>query len=247
MSRPPARAARPAPPPPARRSGRLGRTIRWLLILAVVVPIAWVAIYRVVPPPVTYLMVQRQVLDDAGMDYRWRSLKRISPHLVRAVIASEDARFCTHHGFDVDAIQGAMKNNERRPNRLKGGSTISQQTAKNAFLWPQRSYVRKGVEAYFTLLIETIWGKRRVMETYLNIVEWGPGVYGAQAASRHWFGKDADKLTRLQAARLAAILPSPRRYKAAAPGPYVRRRTGAIQARLGVVQRDSLDACVIAR
>jgi monofunctional biosynthetic peptidoglycan transglycosylase len=237
----------PPPPPPHRGRSRLGRILKWLLILAVVFPVGWTVLYRFVPPPTTYLMLQRAALDRESHDYRWRSLDRISPHLVRAVIASEDARFCSHQGFDVDAIQGALKNNERRPNRMRGGSTISQQTAKNAFLWPQRSYVRKAVEAYFTLLIETLWNKRRIMETYLNIVEWGPGVYGAQAAARHWFGKDADKLTQLEAARLAAILPSPRRYRAAAPGPYVRGRTRAIQARMGVIQRDGYAACVLAR
>src|SRR6185436_8109456 len=132
----------------------------------------------------------------------------------------------------------------RRPGRIRGGSTISQQTAKNVFLWPQRDYVRKGLEAYFTVLIEAVWGKRRIMEVYLNTIEMGPGVYGAQAASRHYFGVDADQLSPAQAARLAAILPSPLRYRAAAPGPYVRRRAGRIGAAAGTVRRDDLAACI---
>ena len=245
-----ARSSRPSnpyrqPKPPARRVGWFGALLKWALILGVIVPIAWVAVYRFVPPPGTFLMARRATVDGEALDYRWRSLDRISPHLVRAVISSEDARFCTHHGFDEEAIRQAMENNEKRPNRIKGGSTISQQTAKNVFLWPDRSYVRKAVEAWFTVLIELGWGKRRIMETYLNVVEWGPGVYGAEAAAQHWFGKSAEDLSRLEAARLAAILPSPRRYKAAAPGPYVRGRTRAIQGRMGVVQRDGLAACVI--
>jgi monofunctional biosynthetic peptidoglycan transglycosylase len=225
----------------------LGALFRWLLILAVVVPLAGVALYRFVPPPTTFLMVKRAALEREPHDYRWRSLDQISPHLVRAVISSEDAKFCSHDGFDRAAIEQALANNERRPDRIKGGSTISQQTAKNVFLWPDRSYVRKGAEAYFTLLIETLWSKRRIMETYLNVIEWGPGVYGAEAAARHWFDKGAADLTRLEAARLAAILPSPRRYKAASPGPYVRSRTRAIQARMGVVQRQGLAACTAPR
>lgn len=248
MSRPPhpQKPAKPAKPAkPVRRGGWFGRLVKWTLILGVLVPIGWTALYGFVPPPVTFLMARRALLDGEGLDYRWRGMGDISPHLVRAVISSEDAKFCTHSGFDEEAIRQAMEDNEKRPDRIKGGSTITQQTAKNAFLWPDRSYVRKAVEAGFTVLTELLWSKARIMEVYLNVVEWGPGVYGAEAAAQHWFGKSAKDLTRLEAARLAAILPSPRRYRAAAPGPYVRRRTRAIQARMGVVQRDGLAACAI--
>ena len=208
--------------------------------------IASVVVYRFLPVPITVLMVQR-LFEGEGLDHRIRPLNRLDPDLVYSVIAAEDARFCTHRGFDMKAIQGALKNNERRPNRLRGGSTVSQQTAKNVFLWPGRSWVRKGFEAYFTVLIETVWGKRRIMETYLNVVEWGPGVYGAEAAAQHWFGKSARNLTPREAARLAAILPSPRRWKAESSGPYVRRRSGRIAAAAGVVRREGLAACVTRR
>jgi monofunctional biosynthetic peptidoglycan transglycosylase len=236
----------PAPEPARRRrrGGWLGLIVKWAIILGVVIPVGAVVLYRFAPPPVTFLMLKRQALEGEGLDYRWRGLNRISPNLVNAVIASEDAKFCSHHGFDADAIERALENNEKRPSRIRGGSTISQQTAKNVFLWPDRSWVRKGLEAYFTGLIELAWPKRRIMEVYLNVVEWGPGVYGAEAGARKWFGKSAANLTRLEAARLAAILPSPRRYRAASPGPYVRRRTAAIQGRAGVVRRDALAACV---
>jgi len=206
-----------------------------------------VALYRVVPPPQTWLMTTR-LIEGEGRDYRWRSLDDISPRLVDAVIASEDSTFCAHSGFDMKAIEKALKTNarveKRGRGRIRGGSTISQQTAKNVFLWPGRDWIRKGLEAGYTVLIETTWGKRRIMEVYLNVAEWGPGVYGAEAAARHWYGKGADELTAREAARLAAILPSPRRYKAAAPGPYIRRRASRIQAAMGTVRNDGLNVCV---
>ncbi len=227
--------------------GRLAAILRTILVLilifGVVGPIGAVVVYRFVPPPVTFLMVMRMA-QGRGLEREWRPLSRISPVLVQSVIASEDARFCSHSGFDVQAIRRAMNNNERRPNRVRGGSTISQQTAKNVFLWPQRDWVRKGLEAYFTVLIETVWGKRRIMEVYLNTIEMGPGIYGAQAASRHYFGVDADRLTPAQAARLAAILPNPLRYRAVASGPYVRRRSLRIGAAAGTVRQDALAACI---
>jgi monofunctional glycosyltransferase len=202
-----------------------------------------VAVHRIFPPPVTFLMVSR-VLEGEGLSYRWRSLDDISPRLVEAVIASEDSTFCAHRGFDMKAIEKALKANERG-GRVRGGSTISQQTAKNVFLWPGRDWIRKGLEAGYTVLIETLWGKRRIMEVYLNVAEWAPGVYGAEAAARHWFGKSAADLTPREAARLAAILPSPRRYKASAPGPYVRRRASRVQAAMGTVRNDGLAGCVL--
>jgi len=200
-----------------------------------------VLVHAVAPPPITVLMVTR-LFEGEGLHVRWRSLNRISPDLVDAVIAAEDARFCEHNGFDFEAIQDAIENNAEG-GRVRGGSTISQQTAKNVFLWPGRSWIRKGLEAGYTVLIETFWSKRRIMEVYLNVAEMGPGVYGAEAASRHWFGKSASELTRTEAARLAAILPNPREYRAADPGPYVRRRARAIQANMGEVRAQGLSDC----
>ena len=230
-----------------RAKTRKRRPLLTLLLILALIPIGGVVLHRFVPPLFTILMV-KQAVAGHGMDYRWRSLDHISPRLVEAVIAAEDARFCQHHGFDVEAIQKAMEANERAEQRgsdkRRGASTISQQTAKNVFLWPSRDWVRKGLEVGYTGLIEGIWGKRRIMETYLNVAEWAPGVYGAEAASQHWFGKSADRLTAREAARLAAILPSPRRYKAASPGPYVRRRASRIQAAMGTVREAGLDRCV---
>ena len=175
---------RPAAKPHRRGGGGGGglrRLITGLLLALLIIPPASVVIFRFVPPPITILMVMR-LFEGHGMDYRWRPLDKISPTLVQAAVASEDARFCQHHGFDFDAMEKALKHNEKRPNRIKGGSTISQQTAKNVFLWPGRDYVRKGLEAGYTVMIETVWGKRRIMEVYLNVIEFGPGIYGADAA-----------------------------------------------------------------
>ncbi len=214
-----------------------------VLIFGILGPIAVVAVYRFVPPPMTFLMVQRMV-EGRGFDRRWVPIRSISPTLVRAIIAAEDSHFCDHHGFDFNAIQKAMRANESG-RKLRGGSTISQQTAKNVFLWPQRDYVRKGFEAWFTVLIEVIWGKERIMEVYLNSIEWGPGVYGAEAAAQRNFHVSAARLSPAQAARLAAIVPKPLAWKAAAPGPYIKRRSGKIGAAAGTVRRDGLAACVL--
>jgi len=229
------------------RTGRRkgwGRRILVVLLVLAALPIVGVLLHAVVPPPPTILMLSRAAAGD-GLDYRWRSLDDISPRLVDAVIASEDARFCQHRGFDMKAIEQALEHNAGG-GRVRGGSTISQQTAKNVFLWPGRSWVRKGLEAGYTVLIETVWGKRRIMEVYLNVAEWAPGVYGAEAAARRWFGKGANQLTAAEAARLAAILPSPRRYQAATPGPYVRRRARRVQAAMGTVRQQGLASCVYA-
>ena len=222
---------------------KFGRTLLILLLALVLLPIGGVLVHAVVPPPTTLLMVSQAVAGH-GLDYRWRSLDDISPRLVEAVIASEDARFCSHDGFDFKAIERAMDDNARG-RKVRGGSTISQQTAKNVFLWPGRSWIRKGLEAGYTVLIETVWSKRRIVEVYLNVAEWAPGVYGAEAAARHWYGKSADALTAREAARLAAILPSPRRYNAGKPGPYVRRRASRVQAAMGTVRNEGLAACVL--
>lgn len=231
----------------ASKRGRIARLFQLAVTLALIFgligPVTVTAIYRFVPPPITFLMVQR-LFEGKGFDRRWRPLEKMSPRLVRAVIGAEDARFCDHHGFDFKAMEKAMESNAKG-RKLRGGSTISQQTAKNVFLWPQRSYVRKGMEAYFTVLIEAIWGKRRIMEVYLNSIEWGPGIYGAEAAAQKNFGVSADELSAAQAARLAAILPSPLKWKAAKPGPYVRKRSGRITAAAGTVRRDGLASCVL--
>ena len=229
------------------KASKGGRLLRGLLLLVLMFgligPVMVTTVYRFVPPPVTWLMIQR-VFEGKGFDRRWRSLDDISPRLVRAVIAAEDAKFCDHNGFDFDAMEKAFESNAKG-RKLRGGSTISQQTAKNVFLWPGRSYVRKGLEAYFTVLIEVIWGKPRIMEVYLNSVEWGPGVYGAEAAARKNFGVGAGQLTAAQAARLAAILPSPLKWKAAQPGPYVKRRSGKITRAAGTINREGMAACVL--
>ncbi|MDM1396616.1 monofunctional biosynthetic peptidoglycan transglycosylase [Myroides odoratimimus] len=191
-----------------------------------------VLVFRFVPVPYTPLMFIRlyeQVKDGKPMtlQHKWVPLEDINVNLQKAVIASEDGHFLTHNGFDFKAIEKAMKNNEKGK-KIKGGSTISQQTAKNVFLWPGRSYIRKGFEAYFTVLIEFLWPKERILEVYLNSIEMGDGVYGAQAAAKHWYNKDAKNLTANQAAGIAVILPSPRRYKANNSGPYIAKRKNTI-------------------
>jgi monofunctional biosynthetic peptidoglycan transglycosylase len=226
---------------PARPGGfRWGRLIRDFLVTLVTIlivgPVLAVIVYRFLPPPITVLMVERMI-EGQGLDHRWRPLGEMSPTLPRAAIAAEDARFCTHHGFDFIAIEKAVSHNDRRPNRIRGGSTISQQTAKNVFLWPERSWVRKGFEAYFTVLIELIWGKPRIMEVYLNTVEMGPGVYGVEAAAQKYFHVGAGNVSPVQAARLIAILPSPLKWQVIDPGAYVRRRDRRIGAAEGAVRR----------
>lgn len=194
----------------------------WFIGLTVL----WVLIYKFVPVPYTPLMAIRAIEGDKNYKTRhdWVPIEDISPYLQLAVICAEDQTFLSHSGFDRKAIEKAIKSNEKGKN-LRGGSTISQQTAKNAFLWPHRNWVRKGLEAYFTLLIEILWSKERILEVYLNSVEMGDGVFGAEAASQYWFRTSAKKLKAENAAAIASILPSPRRYKANPPGPYVARRT----------------------
>jgi monofunctional biosynthetic peptidoglycan transglycosylase len=199
--------------------------------------------YRFMEPPATALMLSRAA---AGERIRHEPvpLAAISPHVVRAVIAAEDANFCRHDGFDFEAIQDAMRSN-RDGGRVRGASTISQQTAKNLFLWPERSWLRKGLETYFTALIETLWPKRRIMAAYLNAAEWGDGIFGIEAAAQARFGVSAAELSPAQAARLAAVLPSPNRWRADRPGPYVRRRSYQIMERARIVQREGLADCVL--
>ena len=222
---------------------RLLRNLLLALFLVLVAgPVVAVILYRFIPPPVTPLMVIRAV-EGRGLDHRWRSMDKISPTLSRALIAAEDAKFCDHRGFDFEALQKAYENNESG-RKIRGGSTISQQTAKNVFLWPGRSYVRKGLEAWFTVLIETFWGKKRIMEVYMNSIEYGSGIYGAEAAAQRYFGVSAAKLTQAQSARLAAILPSPLKWKVIKPGKYVAKRSKKIGKASGAVRRDGLADCV---
>lgn len=196
------------------------------------VSIFLVVLFKFVPVPYTPLMAIRAIENktsgkDAVLSHDWEPLKNISVNLQKAVIASEDGSFLEHSGFDFTAMQKAYKNNERG-RKIKGGSTISQQTAKNVFLWQGRSYIRKGLEAYFTVLIELIWGKERIMEVYLNSIEMGNGVYGAQAASQYWYRKDAADLTPTQAAGIAAILPNPRKFTATSSSSYINKRKSKI-------------------
>ena len=187
-----------------------------------------VLVFRFLPVPYSAFMAQRQVEawvsgKPYAAQHHWRPLEKIAPAMGVAVIAAEDQNFEEHFGFDWQAIEKAIAHNEHS-RRKRGASTVSQQTAKNLFLWESRSWARKGCEVYFTLLLETLWSKRRILEVYLNIVEFGDGVYGVEAASRRYFGRDASALTAGQAALLAAVLPSPRRYRADAPSSYVRGR-----------------------
>ncbi len=200
-----------------------------------------VIVYKFIPPPFTPIMILRVFEgwfegENIGIRKRWVSYEEISVNLFRAVVSAEDARFMNHNGFDWDAIEAAKRYNEsRKGKRLRGASTISMQTAKNAFLWHGRNYVRKALEAYFTVLIELIWGKKRILEVYVNIIEFGKGIYGVQAASEYFFHKDAKDLTRREAALLAAVLPNPRRWSPNAPTPYIEKRVEFIQGRMNSV------------
>lgn len=225
-----------------KRKSWLSRILLILVGVMVILPVILVLILRFVPPPMTPLMLGTW-LSDGPLTKTWMPLESISPNLVRAVIASEDGKFCSHYGFDLEAIDKALEHNTSGGS-VRGASTISQQTAKNLFLSPDRTWIRKGIEAYLTVLIEALWPKKRIMETYLNIAEWGPRRFGAEAAAQANFKKPAAKLSVLEAARLATILPNPRNYRADAPGPYVVRQSAIIAARIGEVSRDRLDACV---
>lgn len=234
----------PKPPFAKRRGDRpvayrlgwlLGKAVLWFIVGSVI----WVLAYAVINPPVTATML----INRDGIRQSWRPIERIDPVMAQAVIAGEDARFCTHRGFDADAIAAAFVRN-LSGGRIRGGSTISQQTAKNAFLWQGGGYFRKGLEAWFTLLIETIWGKRRIMEVYLNIAETGIGTYGVEAGAKRYFRKSAANLSRAEAARIAAVLPLPQRRAAVAPRGFTRRYGNAILARSRLIAREGGDACL---
>ncbi|MCZ8197709.1 MAG: monofunctional biosynthetic peptidoglycan transglycosylase [Flavobacterium sp.] len=214
------------------------KSMLWFFAISIVL----VILFRWIPIPYTPLMAIRAIENKSAgkemvLSHDWVPIEEISPNIQKAVIASEDGTFLTHYGFDFSAIQKAVKNNSKGK-RLKGGSTISQQTAKNIFLWQGRSYLRKGLEAYFTVLIEIFWSKERIMEVYLNSIEMGDGVYGIEAASQHWYRKSANDLTKFEAAGIAAILPNPRKYKATNSSSYIERRKSRIVKHMRYVKLD---------
>ncbi len=212
------------------------RALAWLVLGA----LAWVALWGAVDPPGGPYMAA-EWWRRGGLEHEWRDLDRISPHLARAVIAAEDARFCDHWGIDLAAVREAVAEG----GRLRGASTITQQLAKNLFLWQGRSWLRKGLEAGFALLLEALWSKRRILEVYLNVVEFGRGVFGAEAAARHWFARPAAGLTLEQAARLAAILPDPQHRDPRRTTPYMARRVAAIIAGARTIAAEGRDSCVL--
>jgi monofunctional biosynthetic peptidoglycan transglycosylase len=221
------------------------RIFGWIVKLMVAffaISILWVLAYRFIPPPITITMLG-DVFAGRGLNKDWMPVSQIDRDIVRAAIAAEDSKFCTHNGFDFEAIEDAMKRNASG-GRIRGGSTISQQTAKTTFLWNGGGYARKGVEAWFTFLIEHLWGKQRIMEVYLNDAETGIGTYGVNAGSQRYYGHDASAMSAVEAARIAAVLPLPKKRGVVAPKGFTRRYGDTIAARIGVVTRDGLDACV---
>jgi monofunctional biosynthetic peptidoglycan transglycosylase len=242
-----AKRSRPAIPTYKRRRkrGLITRIVTWIvkLVLAfIIISVLWVLAYRFINPPITPNMAI-DIVSGRGAARDWMPITQIDRDMVRAAIAAEDGKFCSHHGFDWDAIQDAAKRNASG-GRIRGGSTISQQTAKNAFLWNGGGYVRKGAEAWFTFLMEQMYPKRRIMELYLNLAVTGIGTYGVNAGAERYFGHDASAMTTTEAARIAAILPLPKKRGAVAPKGFTRRYGNTIAARIGSVARDGLDACV---
>lgn len=230
-----------APP----RGGRLRRAMRWVLRLAgrvLIVVFLWAVLWRVAPLPGGFYMAA-EAWRLGGVEREWRGLGRISPNLARAVVAAEDARFCQHWGLDLQAIDKALEERER--GRLRGASTITQQTAKNVFLWHGPSWTRKGLEAGFALLIELVWGKRRILEVYLNVAEFGEGIFGAEAAARHYYGVPAAQLTLGQASALAAILPNPKARDPLRLGASLRQRAAQIAQGAETIAARGDDACFI--
>ncbi len=229
-----------------RRRGPLSSRIIRILFKAMLwffaITIGWVILYRFVPPPFTFTMMG-DVIGGRSVSKDWMPLSEIDPNMARAAIASEDAKFCNHYGFDAAAIAKAAARNAKG-GRIRGGSTISQQTAKNAFLWQGGGFFRKGLEAYFTVLIETIWGKRRIMEVYLNIAETGIATYGVNAGAMRYFNHDASTLSPTEAARIAAVLPLPKKRGAVAPKGYTKRYGNSISKRMGVVKREQMASCL---
>jgi monofunctional biosynthetic peptidoglycan transglycosylase len=225
-----------------RRWGWVRRAFLILFFFLVPAPILTLLLFRFLPIPGTPQMLA-SLVEGKGAHYRWSD--DISPRLERAVIAAEDQNFCTHHGFDLAAIQKAVEEHRRNPKRpLRGASTISQQAARTLFLGYSGGWVRKGLETYLTVLLEGLWPKKRILTAYLNTVDWGDGIFGAEAAARDYFGTSAAGLTSAEAARLAAILPNPHKWRAARPGRYVAARAATLQGRSAAVVRDGLNFCV---
>lgn len=218
---------------------RVGWFLARLVAAFLFLSVAQVVIYKFVPVPITFTML----MDDHSITKDWTPLSRIDRDMVAAAISGEDGKFCLHNGFDHEAMMQAFKRNAKG-GRIRGGSTISQQTAKNVFLWQGGGYVRKGLEAWYTVLIETIWGKRRIMEVYLNVAETGIGTYGVEAGAQRYYGKSAAKLSPVEAARIAAVLPLPKQREVNGAGGFTRRHGNAIARRVAVVKNDALDACV---
>ena len=204
--------------------------LKYFIIFYFASSLFFVILYKFVNPPLTPLMVIRLFEQSIGgqtikLKKDWISIDHMSPNMPLAVIASEDNLFMEHSGFDFESIEKAKAfNAKKQGKKMRGASTISQQTAKNVFLWPQRSWVRKGLEAYFTVLIEIVWGKKRIMEVYLNVIETGQGIYGVEMASQLYFGKPASKISRSEAALIAAVLPNPLKWNPASPTSYIRGR-----------------------
>lgn len=220
----------------ARRIARIiAGAILWFVGLSLILVIA----FKWIPVPITATMI----MDENSITKDWESLDNIDPNLVAAVIAAEDARFCSHSGFDAEAIGRAIVQNSRG-GRLRGGSTITQQTAKNVFLWQGGGYFRKGLEAWFAFWIENVWGKRRIMEVYLNVAETGIGTYGAEAGAQRYFGHSAARLSADEASRMAAALPLPKQREVIAPQGWLLGHGNTIEARMAIVKRDGLDSCV---
>ena len=229
------------PVKPANNPHRLQRLFTVVLWAVVIVHLYAIAL-RVLPVPGTVLMVQRAI---GGETIRkdWTPIENISPHLPRAILGGEDSRFCEHRGIDFKAVQDALTDNAEG-GRRRGGSTITQQTAKNVFLWNGGGYARKAVEAWFALYTNAVWGKRRTMEIYLNVAEWGDGIFGAEAAAQVRFGKSAKDLTKREAALLAAVLPSPNKWRVDPPGDYVSGRASTLMQRAEVIQTSAYDGCL---
>lgn len=213
-----------------------------IILYFIAISLLWVTIYKFVPPPVTATMIGDLVAGN-GIQKDWMSLDKIDPDMPRAIIAGEDGKFCSHRGFDHDAISKAIRHNAKG-GRIRGGSTVSQQTAKNAFLWQGGGFVRKGLEAWFTVLIETIWGKKRIMEVYMNIAETGIGTYGVNAGAQRYFRKDASNLSPVEAARIAAVLPLPKKREAISPDGFTRRHGNRLARWTAAIKRDGLDSCL---
>jgi monofunctional biosynthetic peptidoglycan transglycosylase len=218
---------------------RFGKLLAKLVVGFILLSLALVIVFRFVPVPVTATML----MDKNGITKDWEPLSNIDRSLVAAAIAGEDGKFCSHNGFDQEAIESAIRRN-MQGGRIRGGSTISQQTAKNVFLWQGGGYFRKGLEAWFTFLIEKMWGKRRIMEVYLNVAETGIGTYGAEAGAQRYFNHSTNRLTRAEAARMVAALPLPKERSVVSPSGFVRRYGNTIAARIGVVRGDGLDSCI---